>query len=234
MLFPEFREERSRYERKFLVTDMFYHDIEQQVRVHPAAFSPIFHSRYINNIYFDTYDLDFYHDNVTGKGSRKKARIRWYDDQQQFVEKPVLEFKVREGMLGDKLSYRLKPFHFDQEITNETLQDVFRRSEIPDWAREMLLQLKPALLNRYRRQYFASFDNRFRITLDDDLSYHIIGSRNNTFIEHHTSDDVIVELKYERIYDDIAPQVTNKLPFRLTKSSKYVNGIDFLHPMITG
>ena len=233
MLFPEFNEKRARYERKFLVTDMFYHDIEQQIRVHPAAFSPIFHFRHINNIYLDTNEFDFFHDNVSGTGSRKKARIRWYDEQTGFVNKPVLEFKVREGMLGDKLSYKLKPFQFDEGFTGDTLQKVFRDSDLPDWAVEILSSLKPALLNRYRRQYFASFNNKFRITLDDELSYHAIGTSNNTLLEHYTSDDVIVELKYERIYDDEAPEVTNRIPFRLTKSSKYVNGIDHLHPFLT-
>ena len=232
MLFPEFNEERSRYERKFLVTDMFYHDIEQQVRVHPAAFSPIFHPRYINNVYLDTNEMDFYHDNVSGKGSRKKARIRWYEDQTGYIEKPILEFKVREGMLGDKLSYRLKPFRFDSGFTNQALQEVFRQSDLPEWAYGILTQLRPALVNRYRRQYYASFDKKFRITLDDELSYFAIGTDNNNLMENYTSDDVIVELKYERIHDDVACQVTNRLPFRLTKSSKYVNGMELLHPMV--
>lgn len=233
MLFPEFREDRARYERKFLVTEMFYQDVEQQVRLHPASFSPIFFPRYINNIYFDTHEMDFFHDNVSGKGSRKKARIRWYGDQTGFVDKPVLEFKVREGMLGDKLSFKLKPFQVDKFITADVLKDVFRESDLPDWARELLIQLKPALLNRYRRQYYQSFDKRFRITLDNELSYHLIGNGNNNMMQHFVNkDDVIVELKYERIYDDIAPEVTNKIPFRLTKSSKYVNGFEMLHPHV--
>ena len=36
MFFPPFDEENSRYERKFLVSDMHYHDIEQQIRLHPS------------------------------------------------------------------------------------------------------------------------------------------------------------------------------------------------------
>ncbi len=233
MFFPEFNEGRARYERKFVVEDMSYHDVEQQIRIHPAAFSPIFHPRHINNIYLDTHELDFYHENVMGKGSRKKARVRWYNDQTGHVEKPVLEFKVREGMLGDKLSFKLKPFRFDQQFTYDVLLESFRSSDLPAWAIEMLSQLKPSLLNRYRRQYFASFDGNYRITLDDELSYYAIGTNNNSYLDHYLNDQVIVELKYERHHDDMAPRVTNRLPFRLTKSSKYVNGIDYLHPMLT-
>jgi len=231
MFFPPFNEEKSRFERKFLVTDMHYADIEQQVRIHPAAFSPIFHPRIINNIYLDSNDLDFFHDNVSGKGSRKKARIRWYGEMNGRIEKPVLEFKIREGMLGNKLSFPLSSFTVGANLTLENLQDVFQNSELPVWALEIMMQLKPALLNRYSRKYFLSFDNKFRLTMDDQLSYFAIGNNNNTFIENFKSEDIIVELKYDFQNDDLAPAITNHLPFRLTKSSKYVNGVELLHPM---
>ena len=232
MFFPLFNEDAARYERKFMIDAMTYHSVEQQIRIHPAAFSPIFHPRNINNIYLDTNEMDFYYDNVSGKSGRRKARIRWYGDIHGFIEKPVLEFKIREGMLGNKISFRLKPFHFDKNFNFDQLIHVFRNSDLPLWALENLLQFKPALLNRYKRKYFLSFDNKFRLTIDDELSYYNIGENNNNFIEEYRSDDIIVELKYDRKFDDIAPLVSNKLPFRLTKSSKYVNGIEFLHPKL--
>ena len=231
-IFPSFDEDSARYERKFLVTDMHFASIEQQIRIHPVAFSPIFHPRHINNIYLDTNEMDFFYDNVAGKGSRKKARIRWYADQLGQVEKPVLEFKVREGMLGNKISFKLHPFKFDEDFKLEMLLNVIDDSDLPVWAREVLYQLKPALVNRYRRHYYMSFDTRFRITLDDELSYYSIGADNNSYAEKYESSDTIVELKYERRFDDVAPMISNKLPFRLTKSSKYVNGMELLHPIV--
>jgi hypothetical protein len=232
MFFPPFNEEAARYERKFMVDAMSYHVVEQQVKLNPAAFSPIYHARYINNIYFDTNELDFFYDNVSGKSSRKKARIRWYGDIQGFIDKPVLEFKIRAGMLGNKISFPLKPFHVDDRLSQEKLYGVFRDSDLPLWALENLLNFKPALLNRYRRKYFLSFNKKFRLTIDNELQYHGIGGNNNNLMEKYESDNVIVELKYERKYDDIAPLVTNKLPFRLTKSSKYVNGVEMLNHML--
>ncbi|HHL57998.1 MAG TPA: polyphosphate polymerase domain-containing protein [Bacteroidetes bacterium] len=232
MFFPPFNEEAARYERKFMVDAMDYYAVEQQIRIHPAAFSPIFHPRYINNIYLDTNEFDFYFDNVSGRSSRKKARIRWYGEKEGFVEKPVLEFKIREGMLGNKISFRLKPFRVDDSLNREILLEVFRNSELPVWALENLLFMKPALLNRYLRKYFLSFDRKFRLTIDNELAYFGIGSNNNLFTEEYTSDDVIVELKYDQAFSEAASFVSNKLPYRLTKSSKYVNGIDFLHPSL--
>lgn len=232
MFFPPFNEEKSRFERKFLVTDMAYHGIGHQVKMHPFAFSAIFHPRYINNIYLDTTEFDFFYDNISGKGSRRKARIRWYGDVSGAIQKPVLEFKVREGMLGNKLSFPLVPFSMDAHFSKETLHRVFHESDLPVWAFEVLVQLKPALLNRYRREYFLSFDQKFRLTIDNELQYFGIGVHNNNLLEAYRSEDHIVELKYDFLHDDLATQVTRDLPFRLTKSSKYVNGVERLHPML--
>jgi len=232
MFFPPFDEKNSRYERKFLVSNMQYHDIEQQIRVHPSAFSPIFYPRYINNIYFDSHELDFFYDNIMGKGSRKKVRIRWYGEKFGFIEKPILEFKVREGMLGNKISFALKPFRVDETLDVEKLSRVFRESGLPVWAREILFHLRPSLLNRYRRSYFMSFDKNFRLTLDHDLGYYGLSASASITMENYHSVDVIVELKYEKKVDDQAAVVSGNLPFRLTKSSKYVNGIELLHPTL--
>ena len=232
-MFPPFSIEKSRYERKFVVGDMDYFNIQQQIKLHPAAFKELYQARYINNIYLDTTELDFYFDNVSGKGSRKKARIRWYGDLFGKITKPVLEFKIREGMLGNKLSFPLKEFTVDENFNLSILKKVFAESDLPPWVYEVLMLLKPALLNRYKRKYNLNFDGNFRLTLDTDLSYYRIGNDNNSFMQSHKGEDVIIELKYDYANDKLANNITNKLPFRLTKSSKYVNGIDFLHPMLT-
>ncbi len=234
MHFPAFNFNDSRFERKFVIQDLHYPEIVQKVRNSSASFSGLHHPRYINNIYFDTNDLDFYTDNVSGKGSRKKARIRWYDELLGDISKPILEFKMREGLVGNKLSFPLKPFVLDDNFTGDYIQDIFRLSELPDWVRSIMLMLKPSLLNRYHRQYFISFNHNFRLTVDDELTYYGIGSGLNSFLEKHTSDDIIVELKYGQHHDGKeSANVTNSLPFRLSKSSKYVNGFEFLHPMVT-
>lgn len=233
MLFPSFNYEKSRFERKFVVQDMHYPEIIQQVKNNSSSFSSLFYPRYINNIYFDTNDLDFFFDNISGKGSRKKARIRWYDNLFGQISKPVLEFKMREGMVGNKLSYPLSPFTLDETFSGKVISDVIRNSDLPDRVKSIMLMLKPSLLNRYHRQYFISFDRKFRITVDDELTYYGLNNSTNNYLEKHTSEDIIVELKYDHKYDGKeAAYVTNELPFRLTKSSKYVNGFELTHPYI--
>ena len=41
---------------------------------------------------------------------------------------------------------------------------------------------------------------------------------------------VILEIKYDSDNDDRLSEITNNWPYRLTKSSKYVMGVDKLYP----
>ncbi len=232
MFFPQFDIKNSRYERKFDVGEMMLPQVQQQIRIHPAAFSPIFHPRYINNIYLDTANFDFFFDNVSGRGSRKKARIRWYGNLTGKIEKPVLEFKIREGFLGNKVSFPLEPFTLDKNFSFQKLNEIFDKSRLPQWASEVVKQLQPSLINRYLREYFLSFDGKFRITTDTGLEFYRIHHVDNSFSENYFTANVIVELKYGFQDSQLAPAVSTALPFRLTKSSKYVTGIETLFPML--
>jgi hypothetical protein len=229
MFFPEFDLEKSRYERKYLITDMQLAAVLQQIKLHPAGFSGIFYPRYINNIYFDTENLDAFYENLIGQGRRKKARIRWYGDLKGEIEKPVLEFKLKEGLLGNKLSFPLKGFVFDKHFNSGFLKKVLLESNLPDWALESVIKQNPALVNRYKRTYFMSFDRKFRLTVDEELAYYEIRQLAPNFLDKNIfSDDVILELKYALNDDKLAGSVGSYIPFRLTKNSKYVNGIGLL------
>ena len=99
-----------RYERKYFITKITGKDIDSIVKLHPAIFSEIFHERSVNNIYFDTPDLNNYFDNIDGNMYRVKSRIRWYGMTFGVIEKPVLELKIKNGLLGRKESYSLDTF----------------------------------------------------------------------------------------------------------------------------
>ena len=109
-----------RYERKFLIDGGSRQEIETALRVHPALFSRIFHPRFINNIYFDSFAMAAYSDAVSGHMNRAKLRIRWYGDLFGPVERPVLEIKIKQGMVGRKESYPLKGFALDRDFDADT------------------------------------------------------------------------------------------------------------------
>ena len=69
-----------RFERKYHIQDLNLHEVEMWVRRSPCLFRECFPPRYINNIYFDTPELDNYHENLGGQAARTKLRLRWYGD----------------------------------------------------------------------------------------------------------------------------------------------------------
>jgi hypothetical protein len=42
---------KARYERKFVISNLDIHEIEQVVKLNPKMFFEIFHKRRVNNIY---------------------------------------------------------------------------------------------------------------------------------------------------------------------------------------
>tara|TARA_B100001059_G_C17832965_1_gene585939 strand:- start:2379 stop:3137 length:759 start_codon:yes stop_codon:yes gene_type:complete len=222
------REHNFRYERKFTVPDEFsLNTIEQSIKRNKALFRKVFHLRQVNNIYFDTAAYNDYLDNVLGVSDRKKIRIRWYGDTFGEIKKPVLEIKIKKGYVGDKWSYKLKPFVLDNNFNNDMIQNIFNSSKLPLPILESVKMVSPTLLNSYLRKYFLSANNKFRITLDDKLLYYKIDKRLNNFNFIPTKDaNKIVELKYGLSDDKMANTISTQFPFRLNKNSKYINGIN--------
>ncbi|UCC50651.1 MAG: polyphosphate polymerase domain-containing protein [Anaerolineaceae bacterium] len=217
-----------RYERKFFVSELTYHEIESIVKLHPAVFSEIYHPRYVNNLYFDSFAMKSYFDNVDGVAERIKARIRWYGDMFGTIEKPVLEFKIKRGSVGRKESFPLKSFSIDENLQLECIVAVFESSDIPEGLRINLGAMEASLLNRYRRKYFLSGDKKYRITIDSELAFCPIA---NARLLHKYVDFVstVLEVKYDPAENQHANKVTSHFPFRMTRSSKYVNGIDLAY-----
>ncbi|WP_440954681.1 VTC domain-containing protein [Methanosarcina sp. Mfa9] len=215
-----------RYERKSIISELSLHEVESIVRTHPAMFIECYPPRYINNIYLDTYSMSHYFDNIDGCNERLKARIRWYGEIFGFIENPVLEFKVKKGLLGGKVSFPLNSFCLDYNYSFSLQKEIFAMSEIPDLIVEYLKSLKFAILNRYCRKYFESPDHKFRITIDSDLEFYRLDPSNNSFNEKMLDyRNCVLEFKYLDTDDDFAESIFNNFPFRLTKSSKYAEGV---------
>lgn len=217
-----------RYERKFTVPNAFnLNAIEQFIKRNKALFREVFHIRQVNNIYFDTVGYNDYFDNVLGVSDRKKIRIRWYGETLGEVSKPILEIKIKKGLVGDKWSYKLKPFVLDNDFNNDLIQDVFKASHLPLPILESVKMVAPTLLNSYSRKYFMSADKKYRVTLDFKLLYYKIDKRFNNFNLAPVSDEnKIIELKYGLLDDKMANAISTQFPFRLNKNSKYVNGVN--------
>lgn len=220
----DFNISEYRYERKFFIENLTKYEVESLVKLHPAIFFEIFNRRFVNNIYFDSFNLRNYFENIEGATDRIKIRIRWYGDLFGDIDRPILEIKIKKGLLGKKLSIPIKPFLLVEESGISTiLKSIKHLSEGLTVDFEALI---PTLLNRYSRKYYQSSDKKYRITIDSQQSFYLINKEHNSFLNRHDEfASVILELKYDQGYEAESHYITSNFPFRMTKSSKYQNGI---------
>jgi len=219
-----------RYERKFLINNRFQRSISQELKLHPSIFSEAYPERRVNNFYYDDISFASFFNNVMGVSARKKTRIRYYGRTIGKIISPRLELKIKNGLLGTKVSYPLKNFNIAHEITRDTVNKAVY-SSLSDDLRPNILSLNPILLNTYKRKYYLSQDKKYRVTMDYDLKFYRLDRlKNNLLAPVELINTVILEIKYSSADDDRLSEITNNWPYRLTKSSKYVMGVEALYP----
>ncbi len=223
-------EDAWRYERKFVVEGMPSGEVES-ILLRRASFREIFHLRWVNNIYLDGPEMSSLLDNVNGLSERLKTRIRWYGDFFGHIERPTLERKLKQGLLGRKETYALEAFDLNPGFDAAEISRWCARSQLPDRVRVELRRRGSVLVNRYKRRYFQSADRRFRFTVDSGILYQAVRCFDNRLLQWRRHPDVVVELKYAASDDAESASITADLPFRLCRSSKYVGGLDAVHSL---
>jgi hypothetical protein len=205
----------TRYEKKYRIEGMPPAWIEQAFRWHPARFRVLHPVRQINNIYFDTPDLEEFYQNVAGIPQRRKHRLRWYGPDHHYLQDPVFEIKIKDGEMGTKQSQSLASMDW-----------AGLRSAFHDIPALRYLPLRPVLVNTYQRSYWGSADGNFRLTVDWDIRFAPFHWGQSPRPTHFVPDTAaILELKYDAQHDDLAQGIFDHLPFRQTKNSKFVTGV---------
>lgn len=217
-----------RYERKFLVEDLMPFQVAALIKQHPRLFYEPYPPRHVNNLYMDSPEMTNYYENVDGATQRRKVRVRWYGEPFGEISHPMLEVKRKEGLVGTKHTYPLSAFPMNTGFCVEVLQDALDASDLQPEARLALRSLNVVLFNRYYRHYYATHDGAFRLTLDTQMEYYKVnGLLGNRFVHRQRNyRDVVVELKYEVEQEQGANGVAGFFPFRVTRNSKYVQGIE--------
>lgn len=218
-----------RYERKMRVTAVEREWVELLIKRHPAHLVEIFHPRYVNNIYLDTFRHTHYFDHVNGHSRRRKVRIRWYGDLDGDLSEPQLEFKSKVGWVITKQNFPLRPTGLSELLTADGVQRMVREVDCPEVVREIVSHLQPALVNRYRRRYFRAGNRKVRVTIDEDMSFYRAQRTISESPESYVDPAVIVEIKFgEQALDD-GVAVASHFPLPLKKNSKYVSGVERLY-----
>lgn len=236
-----------RYERKYRIDELDHHAVRAIINGHPVSFRKLFPDRQVNNIYLDTRDMAFFQENLSGVAQRRKYRLRWYGADLQQVTSPILEIKIKDTELGEKVSAPVPDFKMDsfsplRLSIEKRLRDLaqaaptlaFPETALPIEGPEKLASEKvpfpvqdliPTLLNTYERSYLISNDGRFRLTIDRAMRFYGINHHFRPYRNFSSDHAVVVEVKYEEEHDQLYDGIGQYLPFRLGKNSKYVNGV---------
>lgn len=215
-----------RYEKKYVLEKFELEDIFEMIKNHKFQFREIYSSRMINNIYLDTLRFKSFHQNLDGFKKREKYRIRWYGNLFGDIQ-PKFEIKQKYAQLSTKKIIEINNIFLNKGSNVSEIRKKILLSKEINHKYKFLRFLYPTLLNRYKRRYFLSKDNKFRLTVDNKLEYFCLFNTNKIF-SNKKSDfaSYILELKYQKEYDDLAHFFSEFMPIRLCRNSKYVNGIN--------
>ncbi len=216
-----------RYERKYRVESIDLASLWQTVKSHPISFRTLFPDRQVNNLYLDTPDMHFFRENLAGVAVRRKYRIRWYGEDISKASNPVMEVKLKDGELGEKLFKKMDDFKIESVSSLGTTIDAtiasMRKEAVPQlpvsedeaWRttnqggtieHDLVQQsrilhpqvkLRPALLNTYLRSYLISSDGRYRLTIDRSMHFHGFNARLQPHRRAVQDDALVMEIKYE-------------------------------------
>lgn len=219
---------RRRFERKYPLTAGELLDFRWWHRAHGRAFRQTYAPRTINNIYFDSPAWDRYAGNTSGVSSRTKCRLRWYGEAES-AEDFTFEAKHRRNATGHKETQTIPAG--DLGLPSLRLGRLYERLR-PLLRGDLRILLdqghRPVLYNRYHREYYATGDG-VRMTVDTRIVYSAIpgGSLRELRLVPSAA-PTVVEIKHDSERREEAEAALRRLPFRATRSSKYVIGIDHL------
>ncbi len=219
-------ETELRHELKMVADGRWLAQARTWIRLHPAGFRTTFAPRLVNNLYLDTLHLNSFNANQAGVSTRQKLRLRWYGEISLLTENPVLELKCKSDLLGNKKLQTLDCVLDWQRPYRQILQTI-RQSAGEKWAFWLHAASQPALINQYRREYFANTDGSLRATLDyAQIAYdQRLAGRPNLQRPSGITDFVVIEMKATPENSLALQAAMAYFPLPRSRNSKYVNGV---------
>lgn len=218
--------EDARLEIKFVSHAVEYHRLLGWLQSHPAGFSTPFPPRLVNNVYFDTHCYSAFTENLMGVSARTKVRYRWYGASIE-PDTGILEVKRKRNYFGWKLHYQVP----DQPGTQGSNWRDIRQDLREHLSQEGRIWFDanpfPVIINRYHRLYFLSADGRIRATVDTKQAVWDQRFKPYPNYNHRANlpDSMVIEFKFDRQHRDYASRVLQGMPLRVSRHSKYINGV---------
>ena len=194
-----------------------------------SVFQAAYPDRSINNIYFESPEWANYDENLAGISRRCKCRLRWYGDTKAPVNMRF-EVKRRRNSIGDKLVQKIPDNRL--VLGNEVSHIYTELRKCLDPELKMILDQShlPVLFNSYRRQYYSTKEG-VRLTLDIDLQFESLANCCDEYRYKAVKSEIygFMEVKYSVNQRSNVERCLKELPFRATRNSKYVIGIQHLY-----
>ncbi len=215
-----------RYERKFILDNYILNNINDLENFLSINLIEKFEERRINSIYYDTPSFKFAFETYDGIAQRQKIRIRYYGSLDK-LEFPRLEIKSKIGHVGKKEIIELNKNELYEN--NFSLIQAYNSNPEKRNILYILFAIEPKVIVTYKRKYFLSSCDKYRFTLDSDISFKKFNinspkeSLNYKFL--YPFNKSILELKYKREDEIDASQILMKLPARVSSFSKYLKAL---------
>jgi len=156
--------------------------------------------RKVNSCYFDTNEIEMFHDSDQGVLPRKKIRIRNYNDEKIFTEET-------------KISSEEGRFKKTKKISEQTGENTYENIIDNNYG-----ILKPTLYISYFREYF--FLKGLRITFDRDIEYKNLRMITSLTMKDH---ECVMEIKTSIDVED--NYISKVIDMPNARFSKYCRGI---------
>ena len=217
----------ARFEVKYIGRPSTYNHVIEWLTTHVQGFKKAYPNRQINNIYFDTVTYQSYQDNISGESSRTKVRYRWYGASLHPVN-GCLEIKQKRNVLSWKKIFKIENLHIDQTDSWQSIKYNLREKLNLNGQIWLDHYTTPIMINRYHREYFISKDGKIRVTIDKNQSVfeqrflHNPNYKNKTLIP----EIIVVEIKFSNDHRDLASDITQNIPLRISRNSKYMMAVN--------
>lgn len=182
-------------------------------------------NRFINNIYFDWFDLQDASDNLIGLGHREKLRLRWYGEVLGDSQKQ-LERKIRRDRLGTKTILPVGAFTVEN-LSRSQLNEALIRHASDAQPLQLDLRLRnPVVRNRYLREYYQSRSAKVRLTIDQQQAFYSTDREGDVLCANRIDYPVfVIEIKYAEEDLPEVRSIMNGFPLRPVRHSKYLAGL---------
>ena len=190
-----------RFEKKFIVESHLFTSVLKSFL--QDGWYEIFPDRYVNSVYFDDIKFTSYYENLLGISDRVKYRLRFYG--YTFRGEGVYERKIRHSDVNTKKTIKVSDLSLD-----------LGKLQFPE-----MTALSPVVHVRYKRKYFFNSILDCRMTIDSDLEYKCLRSKNLV-----NDGRLVIEIKSNN--ENCQENLPEILSFN-TRNSKYCSSVSSLN-----